>query len=41
MKIIILGTAKFEEGTAKLKEEFVQIGIKFELDYRDVRAGRA
>jgi hypothetical protein len=32
MKIIVLGTAKFEEGTAKLKEECVQIGIKFVFD---------
>ena len=32
MKITILGTAKFEEGTAKLGEECVQVGINFKFD---------
>ena len=32
MKITILGTVKFEEGTAKFEEECVQIGIKFVFD---------
>jgi len=32
MKITILGTAKFKEGTAKLGEECVQAGINFKFD---------